>query len=354
LLILKPILFVDLDESLIKTDILREQLVRSFAQSPWKTVKLLFRQKFRPERVKASINHKIDIDPITLPYNSDVLALIHQAKKEGRTVVLATATHKDVAQKIADHLGVFDAVIATTDTHNCKGANKLAAMQDFAAGQPFDYVGDSRADRAIFKATQTPYIVGGLSYSQPHQRINRPSIWKPFLRAIRPRQWATSGLIFLPLLISHPLTWRAILTGMLGFVCFSLATSAISLIRDMAHGEDDRHHPQKKDRPFAKGDLTIDEGLWLSLALLATSLLMSYFWMPAGLWVLGVYIALTFFSLKTWPILDVFFLSTLYAVRILYGQVINDIGSSFWLWAFCAFFFLSLLFRKRTAGIEGT
>ncbi|MDF3034532.1 MAG: UbiA prenyltransferase, partial [Alphaproteobacteria bacterium] len=105
---MKPILFVDLDESLIKTDILREQLVRSFAQSPWKTVKLLFRQKFRPERVKASINHKIDIDPITLPYNSDVLALIHQAKKEGRTVVLATATHKDVAQKIADHLGVFD------------------------------------------------------------------------------------------------------------------------------------------------------------------------------------------------------------------------------------------------------
>ena len=68
---MKPILFVDLDESLIKTDILREQLLRSFAISPWKTVKLLFYSRFRPERLKAAIADKVDIDPATLPYNAE-------------------------------------------------------------------------------------------------------------------------------------------------------------------------------------------------------------------------------------------------------------------------------------------
>ncbi|MBX9806022.1 MAG: UbiA family prenyltransferase, partial [Alphaproteobacteria bacterium] len=159
------------------------------------------------------------------------------------------------------------------------------------------------------------------------------------------------------LLTSHHLTWATLLTGVLGFICFSLAASAIYLINDMVDVEDDRHHPEKKNRPFAKGDLTIDEGIWLSLILLGATFLFSLLWLPAGLWVLGGYIALTFlysFSLKSQPVWDVFCLSTLYAIRVLYGQVINAIDSSSWLLAFCVFFFLSLAFMKRTAEIEKT
>ncbi len=354
---MKSILFVDLDESLINTDVLREQLIRSFAISPWGTLKILFRSGFRPERVKAALVDKVDIDPKTLPYNADVLALIHQAKKEGHPVVLATASHEKIANRIAKFLGIFDAVIATTDTHNCKGKKKVALMQDFAKGRPFDYVGDSRADLAIFKEARTPYIVGRLAYSGLHQRIARPRIFKPFLKAIRPHQWSKNALIFLPLLTSHNLTWAPIMTALFGFICFSLAASAIYIINDMVDVEDDRHHPEKKNRPFARGDLTIDEGIWLSLLLLASTIFLSYVWLPAGLWVLAGYITLTFFysfSLKAQPVLDVFCLSTLYAIRVLYGQVINEIESSSWLLAFCVFFFLSLAFMKRTAEIEKT
>jgi 4-hydroxybenzoate polyprenyltransferase len=91
--------------------------------------------------------------------------------------------------------------------------------------------------------------------------------------------------------------------------------------------------------------------------LLMTTIILSTIWLPTGLWVLLSYIALTFvysFSLKTQPILDVFCLSTLYAIRVLYGQVINGIESSSWLLAFCIFFFLSLAFMKRTAEIDKT
>jgi phosphoserine phosphatase len=168
---MKPILFVDLDESLIKIDILRTQLARSFAMSPWGTIKMFLRAKFRPERIKAVVTPQVDIDPATLPYNVHVLALIREAKGQGRTIVLATAAYHTIAQKVADYLGVFDAVLATTDTYNCKGMKKLLVMQEFAAGQPFDYVGDSRADLKIFEYTQTAYIVGDLKYSGNHHRI---------------------------------------------------------------------------------------------------------------------------------------------------------------------------------------
>jgi len=352
---MKPILFVDLDESLIHTDILREQLIRSFAISPWQTLKLLFRQRFRPEKIKAAIVNEMKTDPATLPYNTEVMALIHQAKKDKRLVVLATATHEKVAHQIASYLGIFDAVLATSHTHNCKGRKKLLTMQEFAAGRPFDYVGDNRADLPIFNKSQTAYIVGGLAYSHKHERFTRPSIFLPFLKAIRPHQWAKNGLIFLPLLTSHFLSLRTLSIGVFGFICFSLAASAIYLINDMADVEDDRHHPEKKKRPFARGDLTIDQGIWLSLTLLTSAIVLSYLWLPEGLWVLIGYIFLTFlysFSLKSQPILDVFCLSTLYAVRVLYGQVINDIEQSSWLLAFCVFFFLSLAFMKRTAEIE--
>ena len=352
---MKPILFVDLDESLIRTDILREQLMRAFATSFWSTVKMLFREKFQPERVKTALADKIDIDPATVPYNWDVLKIIRQARDNGQQVILATAAHEHAAHKIAGYLNLFDGVLATTQSHNCKGKNKLAIMKAFAGTNPFDYIGDSTADLTIFPHAQKSYIVGKMAYPKPHCRIAKPSVFRPVLRAMRPAHWVKNALVFLPLLTSHNLTLTTFLTAVIGFICFSLTASAIYIINDMADVEDDRHHPQKKHRPFAKGDLTIDEGMGLSLVFLAAAGFISFLFMPAGLWVLGSYACLTFlysFSFKTQAILDVFCLSTLYTIRVLYGQVINNIHSSSWLLAFCIFFFLSLAFIKRVAEIE--
>jgi len=351
---MKNILFVDLDESLIRTDIFREQFVRSLALSPWATIKALFQNKFRPEGVKSAVAKKADIDPGTLPYNEDVLKVIHQAKKEGQLIVLATAAHEFIAQKIADHLKIFDAVLATTDTYNCKGAKKLVMMKKYAKGRPFDYIGDSKADLVIFKEVRRAYVVGNLKYGKPYHRIKTPSSFTPFFKALRLHQYTKNGLIFLPLLTSHQLNYQTILTAVFGFVCFSLAASSIYIINDLVDVEDDRHHLQKKNRPFAKGDLTVDAGISLALILLTLSVLISFIWNLSGLWVLGGYIGLTFlysFSLKAQPVLDVFCLSTLYAIRVLYGQIINSIESSSWLLAFCIFFFLSLAFIKRVAEI---
>ena len=143
-----------------------------------------------------------------------------------------------------------------------------------------------------------------------------------------------------------------IMTATLGFICFSLVASALYIINAMVDVEEDRHHLEKKNYPFVKGDLTIDEGIWLSFALLISAITVSSIWLPSGLWVLVGYIILTFlyrFLLKSQlPALSMFFSGSLYASRVLYGQAINHIESSIWLLLACIFFFLILGFTKQS------
>jgi phosphoserine phosphatase len=290
----EPILFVDLDQSLIKTDVFREQLLRSLATSFWKTLKIIFMARFRPERVKDIIVKSILIDPATLPYNSEVIQLIHEAKHNGRTVVLATATHERVAVQVADYLGLFDSVLATTSQSNCKGKNKLAAMQQFAGKQSFNYVGDSAADRAIFPFTNTAYIVGNRPYSLPHIRLARPSIILPLLKTLHPIQWIKNIAIFLPLILYRRFDMHSFLITLTGFFSFSLVTSGIYMVKDIVSIEADRHNPKKKKGSFANGSLTIGEGMIASLFLIMVAIILTSFLESISIAILTTYF---FFSL---------------------------------------------------------
>ena len=339
----------------MRTDVFHEQFFRYLLLSPIKALRLIFRSKLSPETIKSSLSDLVDTDATTLPYNKEVMKQIEQAKDAGYKIVLATAAHEKIAGKVAQYLGVFDDVIATTDTYNCKGLNKLKKMQEYAQGNPFEYIGDSQADIAIFNQAKKSYVVGSLNYDNAVRIKGRPPIPKSILKAMRPHQWAKNSLIFLPLLTSHTFNASEVLISLFGFVCFSLAASAVYIINDMLDIEDDRRHFSKRNRPFAKGMLSIKQGIFISGILFLATLFLSYILLYHGIVVLCVYIALTFFYssyLKSQPMMDVFCLSLLYSIRVFYGHVINGIDQSSWLLAFCSFFFLSLAFMKRSAEIE--
>lgn len=352
---MQKILFVDLDHSLIRTDIFQEQFFRSLITHPLKTLCAIFKNKFKPAPCKATLLGLVKIDPQTLPYTQKVLSYIEAAKARGEKVVLATATHQKMAEKIADYLGLFDAVLATTDTFNCKGEHKLKAMQDYAKGAPFTYVGDSSADVIIFKAAEKAVIVGGLHYNGFHERIRLESPLIPFFQSLRVHQWAKNLLIFLPLLVSHSLMISSYLTVLSGFVVFSLAASSMYLLNDVADIEDDRHHPYKKNRPLPRGAITLKQSLLGALLLLGLSLGLTSFLFREALNVLLIYLILTLlysFVFKTKPVLDVFCLSLLYALRLVFGCVLTGIHPTAWLIVFSVFFFLGLGFMKRATELR--
>ncbi len=187
-----------------------------------------------------------------------------------------------------------------------------------------------------------------------HMHGTRRLSLRPFVRALRPHQWAKNLLIFVPLVAAHQVQraelWAA---GALAFLAFSLSASAIYVLNDISDVEADRLHPRKRSRPFAAGEVSIPAGRIAAAVLLIGSMTVAVVGVSwaLGLVVIAYVTAATVYSLvlKQQPVVDVFTLTGLAVLRIVAGGVATGTPLSSWLLAFALFFFLSLAFVKRYA-----
>ncbi len=135
---------MDLDGTLVTTDTLAESAVLALRRAPWLLVPMLLRLT-RPTRFKTFLARHVDLDPAKLPYRHDLVGALRASKQQGRTIVLATAAHQNIANAVAAHLGIFDFVHASDDSRNLKSAAKRDALVAAYGARGFDYVGDSTA-----------------------------------------------------------------------------------------------------------------------------------------------------------------------------------------------------------------
>jgi 4-hydroxybenzoate polyprenyltransferase len=99
----------------------------------------------------------------------------------------------------------------------------------------------------------------------------------------------------------------------------------------------DRHHPQKRLRPFAAGELSLFWGLASVPLLLTLSLFIGLLlpWPFLGMLVIYFLLNLGYsFTLKRAVLLDVIVLAGLYTMRIMAGAASIDTWPSSWLLAF--------------------
>jgi len=355
-------LYVDLDGTLITTDILWESLISLVRHQPWQLWRVpLWGLKGRAYLKQRLAEHAV-LDPASLPYRAAVLELIEQARADGRPVHLATATHEHVAERVAEHLGVFDDVLATRPGHNLKGRAKLEAIQGRQPGVAFDYVGDSHADLSVWAGAQQSYVAAPskrIMRAAQRQAIDLHPVGQPrgaalrqLPRTLRVHQWVKNVLVFVPLAVSHSIVqldklWLAIAA----FFAFSFTASGVYIINDLLDAPDDRHHARKRHRPFAAGTLSVPTGLALGAGVFAIAGALSALALPAefGLILLGYLVLTTLYStvLKRKVLVDVLCLAGLYTVRIIAGGVAVDVPPSTWLLAFSMFLFLNLAFVKR-------
>jgi 4-hydroxybenzoate polyprenyltransferase len=145
-------------------------------------------------------------------------------------------------------------------------------------------------------------------------------------------------------------------------VTFCCCASSGYLINDLCDLPADRHHPEKRLRPFASGRLPLVYGLAMAPVLAVLGLFLA--WLLSGLsfGILLLYFTLTLaysLRLKRVVILDIFLLATFYTLRIIAGGVAAAISLSVWLLAFSMFLFISLALLKRYAelvvmrGVDG-
>ena len=176
------------------------------------------------------------------------------------------------------------------------------------------------------------------------------------LRVMRPYQWVKNLLLALPLFMSHQADADKALHVALAIAAFSLCASSAYVLNDLRDADDDKHHPVKKNRPFASGQLSRGAGFVLSAVLLGLAFALSGPLLPGKFTaMLGAYVVTTLaysFWLKRKMLVDVFVLAGLYTLRVLAGGAAVAIVVTPWLLAFCIFFFLSLAFAKRYAELR--
>jgi 4-hydroxybenzoate polyprenyltransferase len=352
-------LVVDLDGTLTPTDTLAEAVISVVKRSPVNLVRLpLWLLKGRAA-FKDAVARNATTAADRLPYREPLLTYLASEKKKGRRIILATAAHESIAERIAAHLGLFDDVLATRAGHNLKGRAKLAAIRD-RVGNAFVYTGDSRADIPIWRAAQAAILVGvspslaetirrevPIEREFPTERMGF-DVW---FRALRIHQWLKNLLLFVPLLTAFSFTEPQNLASIgVAFLAFSLAASATYMVNDLWDLENDRTHPRKQLRPFASAKIPILHGLAAAAGALAVALAVAFAVSHALFLMLLLYLALTSaysWVLKEYVLLDVVVLSLLYTLRILAGTVTLGIATSSWLLAFSVFVFLSLALVKR-------
>ena len=201
--------YVDLDGTLVHTDLLVESAVRFVFSRPFQAYRLIVWLARGKAHLKAQLAKRVELDPSSLPYNAALLDHLSHLAAQGTPLYLATAANEVYAQAVAKHLGVFSGVLSSNDVNNLSGARKRDAIER-SAGEGFVYAGNGSDDLPIWSRSAGAWIVDAPASVQRRidalqvpvlatfdRKINRVMA---LLRAMRPHQWLKNLLVLLPVL----------------------------------------------------------------------------------------------------------------------------------------------------------
>jgi phosphoglycolate phosphatase-like HAD superfamily hydrolase len=249
-------LVVDLDGTLIKSDLFFEAVFKQLGKDPAAVLRLLSGLLKGKAHFKDVLARAVQFDPAYLPYDDAVLDLIHEARALGRPVYLASASHRSYVSAIVGHLGLFTGWFGSDATTNISGPNKARLLVETFGDRGFDYIGNDRADILVWAAAskrigvRTPPGIAKKLSALGVDVIESP---KPalaaWLKLLRVHQYAKNALVFLPLLTAHKFGLGSLLDSVLAAVAFSLCASSVYIFNDLVDLSADRGHPTKKPAP---------------------------------------------------------------------------------------------------------
>lgn len=352
-------LCVDLDGTLVQTDLFAEALCLFLKQRPLAVPLVLMWLLRGRAYLKAQVAAAVELDPTTLPYHTEFLEYLKEERRRGRTLVLATAADQRHATAVEDHLHLFSEVIASDGRTNLKGARKAAVLRERFGEGNFAYAGDAPSDRAVWRVAgerivvnASPELVSEID-RQGVERIFAGPQPRPFvfMRAIRLHQWVKNLLIFVPALMAHKALTVPVAVGLgSAFLAFSLCASAVYLMNDLVDLPADRRHRYKRLRPLARGEMSVVAALTAVPVLLLAAIGLALLLPPEFATFLALYFVTTAaysLRLKQIVLVDILVLAALYTVRIMAGGAAVEVPVSKWLLGFSMFLFFSLACVKR-------
>lgn len=155
------------------------------------------------------------------------------------------------------------------------------------------------------------------------------------LMLLRPHQYVKNLFIFLPLFFGLKITDQTLLYHtLIAFIAFSLTASATYIFNDYLDIEDDKKHPEKKNRALASGAISKSAALMLmcilvlisftlmsQISLITTGILLFYF-------VLNIAYSI---KLKHIAIVDIIIIANGFVLRLFVGSTVSEIHLSMWI-----------------------
>jgi len=176
---------------------------------------------------------------------------------------------------------------------------------------------------------------------------------RAYLELARPSHWVKNVFVLAGVVFGHAWDDSTLLAA--AFVttfAFCLASSAVYAFNDSLDAGQDRDHPDKRDRPVARGAVSTREAFAIA-GVLATASLAAAAWVGAtAAGIVAAYLSLNIaytLGLKRVPVVDVFVIAAGFMLRLLAGTSGIGVEPSQWLLA-CGFLLtLFLGFAKRRA-----
>lgn len=353
-------LVVDLDGTLILTDVLHESAIQLFKNRPSQVFFLPLWLSDGKAQLKRKLASSAIFDPKNLPYNHEVISWLKLQSDKGRKLILCTASDRCVANQVAEYLGVFEEVIASDGVDNVSGRKKAELLEHRFGVSGFDYIGNSKADIPVWESACRGVVANASNQiiraaekvcHVEHIFPKRSVGWFAWLEALRVHQWLKNLLLFVPLLAAHEIanlnSWTVLACA---FLSFGFCASSAYVCNDLLDLESDRYHPRKKNRHFASGYIPVWKGVLIAPLLLILGLAIGtvvgrdfLFWVVCYFFLTCTYSL----AIKRLMLVDCLTLAALYTLRIIAGVVAIGQEASFWLLAFSVFLFLSLAFVKR-------
>lgn len=176
-----------------------------------------------------------------------------------------------------------------------------------------------------------------------------------YIKLMRPYQWVKNLFCFCGVVFGfHFFEYGLLLKSLLCFLAFCCAASAVYVLNDLLDAESDRKHPKKQNRPIASGMVSISDAKILYALLLVLAVFISLSVNLVVMLIVVTYmLSNVLYSLKTKHIvlLDVFFISFGFLLRIFAGTYGIGIPQSEWLLLCAITLTLFLGFAKRRSEI---
>lgn len=362
---LRP-LCVDLDGTLVKSDTFVDSVLLLVRKNPLIFIQILYWVLLGKAIAKQEVSSRAALDATHLPFSPSVVAYLKSQKAENRRIYLTTGADRELASRIASHLGFFDGVLASDGVTNLIGRQKYENLRHRFGDTGYDYIGNAHHDLPLLKHADTAIVANGSHILKVKMLLKRVRVSGQFddrvgfaratLKALRPHQWAKNLLVLIPLALAHTLTAQQALSAAIAFFCISACASSTYIVNDLLDLDADRRHPEKRLRPFAAGDISVVSGLAIGLLSCVLGIAVAYMLLPIRflMW-LCLYLAATLgysLYLKRIAIADVILLAGLYTGRVLAGGAATHVAISHWLAAYSMFMFLSLAIAKRFSELQ--